>query len=99
MMDELNLLSPFGTGNTKPLFSFQNSVPRKVEQFGKEQEHLKLVFETKNGTLEAIAFFAKPQDFVCPPTAGAPLTLIGHIERSYFMNRPQLRIRIVDCIA
>lgn len=99
MMDELNLLSPFGTGNTKPLFSFQNSIPRKVEQFGKEQEHLKLVFETKNGTLEAIAFFAKPQDFVCPPMAGAPLTLIGHIERSYFMNRPQLRIRIVDCIA
>ena len=99
LMDELTLLAPFGTGNAKPLFSFQNSVPRKVEQFGKEQEHLKLVFETKNGTLEAIAFFAKPQDFVCPPTAGAPLTLIGHIERSYFMNRPQLRIRVVDCIA
>ena len=99
LMDELTLLAPFGTGNAKPLFSFQNSVPRKMEQFGKEQEHLKLVFETKNGTLEAIAFFAKPNDFVRSPMAGTPMTLIGHLERSYFMNRPQLRIRVVDCIA
>ena len=98
MMDELTLLAPFGTGNAKPLFSFQLAVPRKVEQFGKEQEHLKLVFETKSGTLEAIAFFAKAEDFARPPTAGEPMTLIGYIERSYFMNRPQIRIRIVDSI-
>ena len=98
LMDELMLLAPFGTGNIKPLFSFPNAVPRKVEQFGKEQEHLKLLFETKGGTLEAIAFFAKPEDFGCPPAAGTPMTLIGHIERSYFMNRPQIRLRLVDSI-
>lgn len=95
---ELSLLAPFGAGNAKPLFAFKTVVPRKVEQFGKEQEHLKLVFETTAGTIEAIAFFAKAEDFACPPIAGTPMTLIGHVEQSYFLNRSQIRVRLVDSI-
>ena len=95
---ELSLLAPFGAGNAKPLFAFKNVVPRKVEQFGKVQEHLKLVFETTAGSIEAIAFFAKAEDFACPPTAGAHMTLIGHVEQSFFMGRQQIRVRLVDSI-
>lgn len=92
---ELRLLAPFGTGNAKPLFAFKDVTPRKVEQFGKAEEHLKIIFETSSGTLEAIAFFATAEDFQKNPHAGS-FTLIAHVEQSFFMGRQQIRLRVVD---
>ncbi|MEN9920794.1 MAG: single-stranded-DNA-specific exonuclease, single-stranded-DNA-specific exonuclease [Candidatus Parcubacteria bacterium] len=97
-MNELSKLAPFGAGNPKPLFAFPQVTPRKVEQFGKEGEHLKLTFETTSGTLEAISFFSSLDSFGTSPTAETPFTLIAHPERSFFMGRLQLRLRIVDII-
>ena len=91
-------MAPFGKGNPKPLFAFPLVSPRKVEQFGKAGEHLKLTFETNNGQLEAIAFFATPDDFQKKPQEQEAFTLLAHVEQSYFMNRPQIRLRIVDII-
>lgn len=91
-------LAPFGVGNPKPLFAFSNVSPRAVDVFGKAKEHLKLVFETEAGTLEAIAFFAQPTDFKIEPTANTELTLLAHIETSFFMGRSQTRLRIVDIL-
>ena len=98
LIRELNTMAPFGKGNPKPLFAFQMVTPRKVEQFGKAGEHLKLTFETNNGQLEAIAFFATPEDFQKKPQEQEAFTLLAHVEQSYFMNRPQIRLRIVDII-
>ena len=98
LADELARLGPFGTGNAKPLFAFTDVTPRSVEQFGKGKEHLKLLFETGVGQLEAISFFAKAEDFKVTPTNDKPFTLIAHVERSFFMGRQQLRLRIVDII-
>jgi single-stranded-DNA-specific exonuclease len=95
----LRTLAPFGTGNPKPLFSFSKVVPEKVEVFGKAKEHLKLVFPRDRGTLEAIAFFAGPGSFTVQPQVGVPLTLLAHVEESYFMNRRQVRLRIVDILS
>jgi single-stranded-DNA-specific exonuclease len=95
---QLRQLAPYGTGNAKPLFAFKNVSPRLIEQFGKGKEHLKLVFETTGGTLEAIAFFASAESFAVVPKTSVPHTLIAHVEQSYFMGRLQLRLRIVDII-
>lgn len=92
----LRTLAPFGTGNPKPLFSFLRVVPEKVEQFGKGKEHLKLVFPKGRGSIEAIAFFAHTDSFTVKPQVGVPITLFSYVEESYFMNRRQVRLRIVD---
>jgi single-stranded-DNA-specific exonuclease len=97
LVRELRSLAPFGVGNAKPLFAFTDVTPRKVEQFGKASEHLKLTFETSSGQLEAIAFFATAENFKKDPASGAS-TLIAHVEQSFFMGRQQLRLRIVDII-
>jgi single-stranded-DNA-specific exonuclease len=94
----LTQLAPFGVGNPKPLFAFNNVAPRKVEVFGKAKEHLKLVFETDAGQLEAVAFFAQPKDFQKEPAPETDITLLAHIETSFFMGRSQTRLRIVDII-
>lgn len=98
LIQDLTLLAPYGAGNKKPLFAFDAVTPRKVEQFGKAKEHLKLVFETNSGQLEAIAFFATAADFQKNPEEQTDVTLIAHVEQSFFMNRPQIRLRIVDII-
>lgn len=98
LINDITLLAPYGTGNRKPVFAFDAVTPRKVEQFGKAKEHLKLVFETSGGQLEAIAFFAAASDFKKNPEEHSSVTMIAHVEQSFFMNRPQIRLRIVDII-
>ena len=98
LTDELATLAPYGVGNEKPLFGFKSVTPRKVDLFGKGKEHLKLTFETSNGTVEAIAFFSGLDSFTKTPTTDASCTLIGNVEKSFFMGRQQLRIRIVDIV-
>lgn len=94
----LRQLSPFGKGNHKPLFAFSKIQPSDVQAFGKAKEHLKLVFETKRGKTEAIAFFASVDNFQIIPKIGEELTLLAHVEESYFMGRMQTRLRIVDIV-
>jgi len=95
----LRQLSPYGAGNAKPLFAFHNVIPLEVQVFGKTKEHLKLVFDTENGKLEAIAFFATADSYNSTPRVGVPLTLLAHVEESFFMNRMQIRLRIVDVLS
>ncbi len=94
----LAALAPFGTGNPRPLFAFESITPIKVEAFGKGQEHAKLVFKTKNGTIEAIAFFKKLADFSTQPVEAVPCTILAYIETSFFMGRRTTRLRIVDIV-
>jgi single-stranded-DNA-specific exonuclease len=94
----LRALAPFGDGNPKPLFRFRGILPVKVERFGKAREHTKLVFDAGGRMLEAVAFYKAPEDFLRTPNAGETLTLIAHIEESFFMNRLQTRLRIVDSV-
>ncbi len=98
LIREVAVVAPFGVGNPKPLFAFTSVQPRKVEQFGKAKEHLKLLYETANGQLEAIAFFSTPESFKVRPSEDTSHTLIAHAEQSFFMGRRQLRLRIVDII-
>jgi single-stranded-DNA-specific exonuclease len=94
---QIEKLAPFGVGNPKPLFLFEQVEIKKAEQFGKEKQHLKLVFEKKNGNrVSAIHFFAKPADFSTLVQAGNRVNLLANLEHSLFGNRPELRLRIVD---
>lgn len=97
-MRDLMRLAPFGEGNPKPLFAFSRVTPEQVFSFGKGKDHTKVSFKTKHGPLEAIAFFAEPGAFGAPLLSGAPVTLIAHAEQSFFMNRLQTRLRIVDVL-
>ena len=94
----LKTLAPFGEGNPKPLFRFQNITPESVSIFGKAKDHTKMRFMSGVGPIDAIAFFKIPEQFGVIPEAGKPLTLIAHIEESFFMGRKETRLRIVDIL-
>jgi single-stranded-DNA-specific exonuclease len=98
-VQDINKLSPFGMGNEKPLFVFEDVVPEHVGQFGKTQEHLEIWFKNSKGEkVRAITFFKTPENYSNIPTEQESCNLIGHIEHSVFMGKHEVRIKIIDII-
>jgi single-stranded-DNA-specific exonuclease len=84
--------APFGMGNEKPVFKIANAPVLSLKQFGKEQNHLEI--SLPNG-VKAISFFATPESYRLSARVSS-CTLHANLEKSYFRNRPELRLRIVD---
>lgn len=91
-------LAPFGTGNPKPLFMISDAPVREVSLFGKAKEHLKIILEKQDGaSIEAISFFTA-EKLLEKSQNKQSLSIVGNIERSFFLNRETLRIRIEDIV-
>lgn len=93
------LCGPFGCDNPKPVYLLRQVVPTQVEVFGKGKEHTKLMFSQSGLIKEAIAFFRTPEQFSVVPQGGHPLSLLVHLEESFFMNRLQTRLRIIEIVS
>lgn len=89
---------PFGCDNPKPLYLVKDVRPKEVSIFGKTKEHTKLVLSTKGIAKEAIAFFRTPTQFAVEPSTEKTCSLLVHLEESFFMNRLQTRLRIVEIL-
>jgi single-stranded-DNA-specific exonuclease len=102
--DALDELAPFGVGNMKPTFICKAVIVGNVKQFGKTKEHLELQVNDGSGggkknkefPKKAIDFFATPESYLCIPEVGKKIDLIATLERSWFLGREELRLRIVD---
>ena len=90
--------APFGCENEKPLYLINDFIPEAVSVFGKTKEHTKITFSTTGIAKEAIAFFKTPDNFTKKPEVGVRHNMLCHLEESYFMNRLQVRLRIVDIV-
>jgi single-stranded-DNA-specific exonuclease len=91
-------LAPFGVGNPKPLFLFECLRVSLVELFGRERQHLKLIFQKKNGErVSAVKFYSTPDDFD-GLAAGQQVNILAHLEQSFFRSVPELRLRLVDIV-
>ena len=49
LIDQLDLLAPFGTGNSKPLFALKDIKINRLSYMGKEGQYLRLNLETETG--------------------------------------------------
>jgi len=94
---EIARLAPFGMGNPKPTFLFKNIKIAEVHLFGKEKNHLRLVFRnSRNQQVIAIGFFMNAETFEAEVRKDTSIDLIATMEESWFRGRPELRLRIVD---
>lgn len=94
-------LAPFGAGNPKPTFMFENIQVAGVKEFGKEKNHLELSFlSTNKKIIKAIAFFKTRTSFSARQdlAVGMKIDLIAVFEKSTFAGRTELRLRIIDII-
>jgi len=95
---ELIKLAPFGIGNPKPVFLFENILIDAISFFGKTKDHLKLEFKKENGEkISAVKFFTTPESFKSVSLAnGSPLDVAATIEKNSYFRSPELRLRIID---
>ncbi|MCC6448214.1 MAG: single-stranded-DNA-specific exonuclease RecJ [Chitinophagaceae bacterium] len=93
-------LSPFGMGNPKPIFLFENIEVSSVKNFGKSNDHLELQFIKNNGrVLKAISFFSAEKNFnVDKLKPKTKINLVATIEKSNFRGYEEFRLRIVDIV-
>lgn len=90
-------LAPYGMGNPKPTFMFTDLPITSVKEFGKEKNHLELMFTNSRGRpVKAIAFFKTSLSYNRSITAGEKIQLTATFEKSTFAGRTELRLRIVD---
>lgn len=94
----LRQMAPFGTGNPRPLFVFENVRAERVLWFGKHKEHARLtVSDSAGSTRDAVAFFASRAPYRTELellSSGDTVTLQGAIEQSFFAGRKELRLRL-----
>ncbi|PIP86491.1 single-stranded-DNA-specific exonuclease RecJ [Candidatus Campbellbacteria bacterium CG11_big_fil_rev_8_21_14_0_20_44_21] len=94
---DLLKFAPYGKGNKKPVFLFRDVSPDEFDKFGKNKEHLKIVFkEGLRKPLQAVKFFSKDDDNLIRLKEKTKFDLAASIEVSYFRNFPELRLRIID---
>ena len=63
LVDQLEILEPFGRGNEKPLFAVQHCRIRKMQRIGRNQDMLKLILEQRGVRMDAL-YFGNADDFV-----------------------------------
>jgi hypothetical protein len=65
-----------------------------TSMFGKAKEHLKILIAKSDGrSIEAVAFFA-PEKLVEKANGAKTLSIVANIERSFFLGRETIRLRI-----
>ncbi|MFC7393220.1 single-stranded-DNA-specific exonuclease RecJ [Scopulibacillus cellulosilyticus] len=57
VIQELNILAPFGVENPKPKFAIKNAHISGLRKIGKNQNHLKLAFTDNESSLDGIGFY------------------------------------------
>ena len=97
---EIERLAPFGLGNPKPVFLFENVKIDKIKKFGKNGsgEHLEISFSDSRGKTKAISFFSNVDSFKNSLTEGLSVNLLANFDLSRFRGREELRLRIIDII-
>jgi len=98
LWDLVSSFAPFGMGNRKPIFKIPKAEIKSIKKFGKEGNHLEVTFNGGDKEVKAISFFSSPDSYSLPLTPGTHVSLLANLEKSYFRNYPELRLRIVDII-
>jgi len=92
-------LAPYGMNNPKPVFKFENIPIVMIKEFGKDKNHLELIFrDTRRRPVKAVAFFKTRDSFAKPLAEQMQITLLATFEKSTFAGRTELRLRIVDIL-
>lgn len=91
-------MAPFGFGNPKPIFLFENVKIENVKKFGKNGsgEHLEIIFSDNQNKVAAISFFSGIDSFKTPIEKDKKVNLLATFDLSRFRGREELRLRIVD---
>ena len=90
MLDVCKKFSPFGEKNEQVHIALPKCQVKKVEQFGKNKEHMRYIFSDETGDVHGVSFFAKKENDA--EKTKERQTVIGPVEWDTFLNKPRIRV-------
>lgn len=93
VIDEINMLAPFGMGNPKPLFHVEQ-IPTDVRQIGAMKNHLKMQMIQNGMTLDVIAFQMGPLYWKI--SQKSPVSIIGELGINEWNGNRKIQMRVED---
>jgi len=96
LVEDIEALKPFGMGNPKPQFVFNNLIIEDYKVLGKTQNHLKLVVNDGNRVYDALAF--NQSSFVQFVRRSDKIHLLMTLEKNNFMGVETIQFMIKDIV-
>jgi len=96
LVENIEALKPFGMGNPKPQFVFNDLVIEDYKVLGKLQNHLKLVVNDGNRVYDALAF--NQAHFVQYVRKSDKIHLLMTLEKNNFMGVETIQFMIKDIV-
>lgn len=97
LTEELELLEPFGKGNTRPVFAVRNVRILESRVLGKHQNMLRLKLMDEEGTaMEGVFFREDMQQVLSDFQKKDRLHFLYYPEMNEYRGRKKLQIRILD---
>ena len=94
---ELELLEPFGKGNTKPVFAARNVAVLESRVFGKNQNVLRMKLMDESGTVrEGIYFSSCMEEALAELKEKKQLHMLYYPEIDEFRGRRRLQLRVLN---
>lgn len=93
LIEEIGKLSPFGMGNSKPLFEIKE-IPKEVRQIGSRKNHLKMQFASSNAQIDTVGFgFGELKEAISPYTK---VSVAGELSVNEWNGRRNAQIMLED---
>jgi len=93
-IEQLQLLSPFGISNPKPIFLIENVHISNMKRIGADSSHLKMVLEENHSEVDTIGFgFGDLMDEISPLSK---VSIIGDLMINEWNGRKKPQLKIQD---
>lgn len=94
LIDELELLEPFGLSNPKPQFVIEDLQVDKVMMIGKEKNHLKMIVHDQNRVFDSLCFGCEDKySFV---QSRDTVNMVAGLDRNSFRGVETIQLMIKD---
>ncbi len=94
LVNDMQLLEPFGTGNPKPLFAIKDVILRNINVLGKKRNVLKCDATDANGTTVKAVYFGEADALAEYTRSHGNLKLLYYPEINEYKGYRNLQIRI-----
>lgn len=94
---KIDLLSPFGNGNPKPVFRIRNVRPRDVRYMGNEGKHARFTVHEGSRYLNCV-LFNKAEEHAAALSDGIGHDIIGYVETQVWQGQKRLQFIVENII-
>lgn len=95
MVQQIDLLEPFGNGNEKPLFGAKNVFVWKIQRIGKNGEYLKLTLKENHTIIEGL-FFGNAEEMEEEISQGDTIDIVYYPKINEYRGNISLQVEIKD---